>query len=124
MLNMSVKILVIDDETIIRDLLKEFLSDLGFQVLLAEDGKKGIQLGSDCNIKLALVDLKLPDLEGIQVVKKIREKNPRLRFILLTGYPTPQARKQAEQLGTSGFLTKPFKLPELQSLIQKALKGS
>jgi len=121
---MPTKILVIDDEAIIRDLLQEFLSDLGYQVLLAEDGTKGIKLGTDNQISLALVDLKLPDIDGIQVIKKIREKNPHLKFILLTGFPTPPVKMEAHQLGASGFLTKPFQLPELQSLIQKALKGS
>lgn len=121
---MSAKILVIDDEHSIRDLLREFLTSQGYQVLLAEDGEKGVQLGADREIKLALVDLRLPGIGGLEVIQKLRQKNPSLGCIIMTAYPTLESKAQGEKEGAYGFITKPFKLPELLALIEKGLKQS
>lgn len=121
---MSAKILVIDDEPLIRELLYEFLTGLGYSVLLAENGEKAIKLSADRQIKLALVDFKLPDMDGLEVVNRICQQNPSLVNIIVTAYPTKQIKTQAQNQGIYAYLTKPFRLPELQSLIEKALKES
>ncbi|OGC94790.1 MAG: hypothetical protein A2142_09070 [candidate division Zixibacteria bacterium RBG_16_48_11] len=121
---MSAKILVIEDEPLIRELLYEFLTGLGYNVVLAENGEKAIKLCADRQIKLALVDFKLPDMDGLEVVNRLCQQNPSLVNIIVTAYPTKKIQTQAQNKGIYAYLTKPFRLPELQSLIEKALKES
>ncbi len=119
---MSVKILIIDDEAIIRDLLSEFLAGLGYSVVLAKSGADGLKKIHDPTVKIALVDLKLPDMDGIDVIKKMKTIRLDLATVIMTAFPTPESRSQAEKLGVTAYLTKPFNLTELQAVIQKALK--
>ena len=119
---MPAKILVVDDESIIRDLLFEFLTGQGYKVLLASSGEEALKFLSDREIKLALVDLKLPGLDGLQLVEKIKEVKGSLPCILMTAYPDKESLARARKLGVSAYITKPFQLDQLLSLIQKALK--
>ena len=119
---MSVSILVVEDEPIIRELLLEFLTRLGYQVLLADSGKEALEYLGNKQIQLALVDLKLPDMEGIEVIKQLKKINPKLTCIVMTAYPTPASQQMAKELGVAAYLTKPFQLSNLQSLLEKALK--
>jgi len=119
---MPAKIMIVDDEPLIRDLLCEFLTSQGYIALLASSGEEALRLASESDLKLALVDLRLPDLDGIEVIKRLKKANPELICVIITAHPTPDSRQQAKELGALAYLTKPFRLPELQNLIQSALK--
>lgn len=119
---MSIKILVIDDEAIIQALLSEFLTGLGYSVISAKTGAEGLKKAQDRTVKLSLVDLKLPDLDGIEVIKKMKTIRPDLAAVIMTAFPTPESRSQAEKLGVIAYLTKPFNLTEAENVIREALK--
>jgi DNA-binding NtrC family response regulator len=119
---MPAKILVVDDESIIRDLLYEFLTSQGYTVLLASSGEEALKFLSDREIKLALVDLKLPGLDGLELIQSIKKFKPSLPCLLMTAYPDKKSLVRARKLGVSAYITKPFQLDQLLSLIQKALK--
>lgn len=119
---MTDKILVIEDEAIIRDLLLEFLTGLGYSVILAKTASEGLKEAQDSNVKLVLVDLRLPDQQGIEIIKKLKAARPDIAPVIMTAFPTPESRAQANELGVTAYLTKPFNLAQLQALIQKTLK--
>ena len=116
------KILVIDDELFVRDLLFEFLGKQGFKVLLAESGEKALEIAKSTPFQVALIDLKMPGMNGIQTLKKLKKINPRVLPIIMTGYPTMESAVEALKSGACDYVIKPFKLNELRSSIERALR--
>ncbi len=116
------KILVVDDQPYILDLLSDFLFREGYQVVLAESGEKAAEIVKTASIHLALIDLKLPGIDGIATLQKINQIDPHVLSIIITGYPTQQSSVQAIKAGAYDYVTKPFKLEELKKIIEKALK--
>jgi DNA-binding response OmpR family regulator len=114
--------LVVDDETQISDLLRDFLTQEGYQVLTAANGVEAISLGKENRLDLALLDLKMPGMDGIEVFQKLREVKKDIGVIILTGYGTLETAKQAMRLGADDYLTKPFDLGLVKNVIQEALE--
>jgi DNA-binding NtrC family response regulator len=119
---MKPTILVVDDETQISDLLRDFLTQEGYQVLTAANGIEAISLGKENRPDLALLDLKMPGMDGIEVFQKLREVKKDIGVIILTGYGTLKTAKQAMRLGAYDYLTKPFDLGLVKSVIREALE--
>jgi len=119
---MKPTILVVDDETQISDLLRDFLTQEGYQVLTAANGVEAISLGKENRPDLALLDLKMPGMDGIEVFQKLREVKKDIGVIILTGYGTLKTAKQAMRLGAYDYLTKPFDLGLVKSVIREALE--
>ena len=115
------KILVIDDELFVRELLQEFLTKEGYKVYTAESGEKGIESVKDTPVEIALIDLKMPGMDGISTLKEIRKIAPNTTAIILTGYPTIESSIEALRSGAYDYVVKPFKLNDLKNTIQKAL---
>ncbi|MCJ7578664.1 MAG: response regulator [candidate division Zixibacteria bacterium] len=115
-------ILVVDDETQISDLLRDFLTQEGYQVFTAANGVEAISLGKQNRLDLALLDLKMPGMDGIEVFQKLREVKKDIGVIILTGYGTLKTAKQAMRLGAHDYLTKPFDLGLVKSVIREALE--
>jgi DNA-binding NtrC family response regulator len=119
---MKPTILVVDDEIQISDLLRDFLTQEGYQVLTAANGVEAISLGKENRLDLALLDLKMPGMDGIEVFQKLREVKKDIGVIILTGYGTLKTAKQAMRLGAYDYLTKPFDLGLVKSVIREALE--
>lgn len=102
------KILVIDDETIVRTSCDRTLSPEGFDVRLASSGKEGLELLEKESFGLVLLDLKMPDMDGIEVLDKIRNDWPDTKVIMVTGYSTVETAVQALRFGAYNFIEKPF----------------
>ena len=81
-------ILVVDDELLIRDLLYDFFSGQGWQISVAESGEKALQLLKDRPVDLVLTDIKMPELDGLQLAAQLRETRPDLPVVVMTGYPS------------------------------------
>jgi DNA-binding NtrC family response regulator len=115
------KILVVDDELLVRELLFEFLSRESYEVILADCGEKAVELIKSQPVEVALIDLKMPGMNGIETLKKIKEVDPHTLSIIMTGYPTVESSIEALRCGAYDYVIKPFKLTELQSSVEKAL---
>ncbi|MGB2698649.1 MAG: response regulator [Candidatus Zixiibacteriota bacterium] len=115
------KILVIDDELFVRELLQEFLSKEGYNVYLAESGEKAIDLIKANPVEIALIDLKMPGMDGISTLKEIKKIAPETIAVILTGYPTIESSVEALRSGAYDYVVKPFKLNDLKNTIEKAL---
>jgi len=115
------KILVIDDELFVRELLQEFLSKEGYRVSLAESGEKAINLVKFNPVEIALIDLKMPGMDGISTLKEIKKIAPDTIAIILTGYPTIETSIEALRSGAYDYVVKPFKLNDLKNTIEKAI---
>jgi len=117
------KILVADDEPQIRALLEEFLTHVGYAVRLAGDGEKTLQQLQQESFDGALVDLKMPKLGDLELLRAIRRLSPSLPVIMMTGYPSIAIAVQAIQEGAADFITKPIQLDELESALNKVIRN-
>jgi DNA-binding NtrC family response regulator len=120
---MKYSILVVDDEVEICDLLQNFLTQEGYQVFSATNGVEAISLGKQNEPDLALLDIKMPGMDGIEVFRKLRQLRKDMGVIILTGYGTLGTAKEAMRLGAYDYLTKPFDLGLVKNVIQEALKN-
>jgi len=118
----SERILVVDDELFVRELLLEFLSAQGYEVSLADSGEKAVELMQTQPADLVLVDLKMPGINGIEALRQIKKIAPDVRAIIMTGYPTIESSIEALRHGAYDYVIKPFKLDDLKSSIERALR--
>ena len=115
-------ILVIDDEPVILEYLKMIISHLGYAVQTASDGQMGFEQAKNPDVNLIICDLNMPgEISGMDMVKKMVALKPGRPLIILSGYPTPERAKESEDIGAIEFLTKPFEIPFLASLLKRLL---
>ncbi len=116
---MGLKILVVDDEPVQRDMLKGFLEKQDFQVITAANGAEAIQLFRDLPLQLVLLDHKMPDMTGDEVLKQMHGINPQVRAIMITAYGAVGTAVKVMKLGADDFMEKPVDLTELIGKIRK-----
>jgi PAS domain S-box-containing protein len=114
------KLLLIDDEEPTRRALGRTLKSDGYQVLTAEDGKTGVELFTQERPPIVLTDIKMPGMDGIEVLKRIKEINPETEVIVITGYGEMEAAIQCLQLEASDFITKPVNDEALSVALKRA----
>ncbi|GAW28331.1 sigma-54 dependent transcriptional regulator [Carboxydocella sp. ULO1] len=118
---MAATILVIDDEEHLRWILSKALNKTGYRVLTAATGQEGLKLVSEQMPDLVLLDLRLPDLDGITILKTIKKDQPQLPVIVITAHGTVETAIEAMKAGAVDYLTKPFDLDELKLVIERTL---
>ena|SRR5665648_135370 len=101
------QILVVDDDETIRTTMKAILQDEGYIVDLAATGKEAIQKTQEKNYNIALLDIRLPDMEGIELLKLLKDGIPKTRKIMVTGYPSMQNAISAVNKNADAYLLKP-----------------
>ncbi|MBU0634163.1 MAG: response regulator [Candidatus Omnitrophica bacterium] len=114
-------LLVVDDEAVVRDMLRHILIDEGFNVLVAEDGKSAVNTAKENDLDLALIDIKLPDTNGVQVLEKIKIFRPNLKAIMMTAYENEDLIRQALKEGAYACLFKPFDIAALLDMFEKII---
>lgn len=115
------KVLVIDDEKKLCDLFEKILTNEGYTVYIALDGEKGLNDAKEKKPDVILLDIKMPKLGGIEVLKRIRETDKEVVVIMITGYGTIDLAKKAMELGAHDFITKPFDFEFVKGLIKESL---
>jgi two-component system response regulator PhoP len=119
-----VRILVIEDEPVIREGLHQELSQRGCTVNVAADGEEGLFLGTEYNLDAAIVDLGLPKIPGMEVIRRLRDMGRRFPILILTARSSWQEKVSAFTAGADDYVTKPFELEEifarLHALVRRA----
>lgn len=118
---MSKKVLIIDDEEGIRESLKLILSDY-YDLVLTDGGEQALDvLAHDKEIKVALLDIKMRKVHGLDVLKSINANYPQVKVIMVTGYKSVETAAEAAKLGACGYIVKPFKSQEVLEAVKKNL---
>jgi two-component system response regulator HydG len=118
----TARILVIDDDENIRKVLATILEDEGYKVDLVDTAKKAIEKTKRNFYNIALIDVRLPDMEGIELLTKMKDTTPKMRKIIITGYPTLQNAIQAVNRGADAYIVKPFDMEKVLKTIEEQLK--
>lgn len=114
------KILVVDDDKLVRNFLVEALQRKGFDAWMAENGKTALNMLRETSFDIVLTDLKLPDINGLEVLKCAKELHPFTTVIVITGFGTIENAVQAMQMGAYNYILKPFPFEVVEALIAKA----
>jgi len=115
-------VLLIDDDETIRKTLSRTLAREGFNVDTAADGKQGLEKSRLTHYDLALVDIRLPDMDGVRLLRILREENPETKEIIITGYPSIENAIKAIDEGADAYIIKPINPPDLLAKIKEKLK--
>lgn len=119
---MKEKILIIDDDQAIRSLLELGLQKKGYKTALAAHGKEGIEKAIKEKFDVVLCDIKMNGVDGISVLEKVKEKDPLIEVIMITGYSSMESSIECMRKGAGDYITKPFNLNDLSIRIEKALE--
>lgn len=120
---MKSRILVVDDEESIREFLDIMLRKEGYEVTLAEDGAKAIDILKKKSFDMVISDLQMPQVTGMELLRHVRDSYPDTVFMLITAFGTTESAVEAMKLGAYDYLTKPFKIDEVRINIAQALKS-
>jgi two-component system NtrC family response regulator len=118
----NARILIVDDDENIRKVLAMILQDEGYSVDQAETANQAIEKTKKNVYNIALIDIRLPDMEGIELLTKMRDTVPRMRKIIITGYPTLQNAIEAVNRGADAYILKPFDVSKVLATIKEQLR--
>jgi DNA-binding NtrC family response regulator len=118
---MASKIWVVDDDDSVRDLLGLMLRDLGYDVRLFGNGRDVLAQYDTETPDLLIVDVRMPEMSGMDLTRSVLEKNPQALVIILTGYPSIEDAVEAIQIGASDYLSKPFNKAQIQVRVERLL---
>jgi len=117
------RVMVVDDDTLMREVLKALLRDEGFQVVgEARDGQSALSLVERTQPDIVCLDVNMPGLSGIDVLKSIRQKFPDIRVVMITGDSSMGTVREAVGFGAMGYIIKPFKAGRVSASLRAALK--
>ena len=119
-MNPALKILVVDDESIVRDSLEAWFRQDGHQVTAAAGGKEALRLAAQEHFDIALVDLKMPGMDGLELQSRLAAADPELTIILMTAFASVDTAIQAMKAGAYDYIIKPFDPDDLSQLIRRA----
>lgn len=120
---MKSRILVVDDEESIREFLEIMLRKEGYEVTVAEDGQKGLDIIKKKSFDLVISDLQMPNMTGLELLKNVKDQYPDMLFMMITAFGTTETAVEAMKLGAYDYITKPFKIDEVRIVIANALRS-
>jgi len=118
----DIRILVVDDNVEIADTVKEFLSNLGYSVTAVYDGREALARFQEGDFQLVITDLKMPEIDGIELLETIKKIDNKVAVIVVTGYGTIESAIKAIKGGAYDFFEKPLQMEELRIIVERALE--
>ena len=115
----STRILLIDDEEIVRESLSGWLEKDGYTIGTASDGLEGLKAMDEASWSILLVDLKMPGIDGLEVLRRVKAKNPETAVVIMTAYATVDTAVNAMKLGAFDYIVKPFDPEEVSLMVEK-----
>ncbi|MFQ5769790.1 MAG: sigma-54-dependent transcriptional regulator [bacterium] len=116
-------LLIADDDSNFRNIISNRLVRKNYHVAIADNGHEAIKLCHHHTFDIALIDLRLPDINGMELLKKLKDVDEKLAIIIITGYPSIDTAVEAMSIGACYYLTKPFKLQELEKVLENILES-
>ena len=114
-------ILIVDDEPIVREAIRDWLVDAGYDVTTAATGERALEISAAQEFGLVILDVRLPGKTGIRVLEEMKAANPDVKAIIITAYASPQMRTEAKKLGALHYLSKPIAPDQLEKIVEQAL---
>ncbi len=114
-------ILVVDDELLIRDLLYDFFSGQGWNISVAENGEKALDIINSNKIDLVLSDIRMPEMDGLTLTSRVKESHPEIPIVLMTGFPSVDTAVTALRSKVEDYVIKPFNINQLYKLVESKL---
>jgi DNA-binding NtrC family response regulator len=114
-------VLLVEDERSVAKGLAMVMREEGYQVDLADTGQAALEKFGESEFDLLVADLRLPDMDGMEVIERVREKRPNTNVVVITGYPSVSSAVQAVKMGVSDYLRKPFTEEEFKTAVKSAL---
>ncbi|OIP50103.1 MAG: response regulator [Deltaproteobacteria bacterium CG23_combo_of_CG06-09_8_20_14_all_60_8] len=121
--NQPCRLLVVDDESIVGKRLRQVFSKMGFEIETFVDGAPAMAAMIEKPFDVVVTDLKMADMDGMEVLRQVRLLYPTTRVIIITGYADEATAEKARQLGVFEFLAKPFRLDTLKDMVFRALEA-
>lgn len=118
---MTESILIVDDDPQVRRVLSSILLEEGYLTETVESGKQAIRLSEKAYLDLALIDIELPDMKGTELLLRLKERQPKMVRIIITGFPSLENAMKAVNEGANGYVLKPVNVEELLKMIRKHL---
>jgi CheY-like chemotaxis protein len=115
------RILIVDDDLYNAEYLKEILCDRGLIILKTASGKESVEMATTQLVDLILMDIRLPDMNGYEATRQIKQQKPHLKIIAQTAYALPDEKQKALESGFNDYISKPIKQAELLAMISKHL---
>jgi DNA-binding NtrC family response regulator len=115
------RILVVDDEDALRTVLSSELEGEGYHVRSAADGQEAINILGDQEFDLILLDIKMPNVDGFEVLKFVKERQPKTKVVMLTGFADLKNAIESKKLGAEDFVSKPYDLVDLLTTVERVL---
>lgn len=116
-------VLVVEDESSVAKGLELVMREEGYKVELADTGQKALEKFAAMDFDLVVADLRLPDIDGLEVIQRVKENRPETKIIIITGYPSVASAVQAVKMGVADYLRKPFTDDEVMAVVGNALKA-
>jgi DNA-binding NtrC family response regulator len=120
---MSLKILILDDEAIVGERLGASLEKDGHQLEAYTDPNEAIKSLNENLFDIVITDIRMDDIDGIKILELVREKSPKTKVIMITGYATLEVARESLTKGAFDFIAKPFKIKEIKAAIEKAAQA-
>jgi len=117
------KILVVDDELSMREFLEILLKKEGYEVITASDGEEASRLFKKDHYNLIIADIRMPKMDGLTLLHRIKEHHPHMPVVMITAYASPEDAILAMKEGAYDYITKPFKVEEIKSVVKSSLEG-
>lgn len=117
-------LLVVDDELLIRDLLYDFFSDQGWSIAVAENGEKALDILKSRKIDLILSDIKMPEMDGLELTARVHEQYPQIPVVLMTGYPSVDTAVAALRHKAVDYIVKPFNIHQLYKKLDEQVSSA
>lgn len=117
------KILVIDDDDSSRESIEMYFSEEGYDVVTASTGSQGVKRFRDNSADAVILDIRLPDMEGFDVLDNLRSLNENVKVIMITAFHDEKTIRRAMEKGSFAYIKKPINLDDLDSAVRRALSG-
>jgi DNA-binding NtrC family response regulator len=120
----QLQVLLVDDEAIVGKRLKAALEKHGYAVEVLQEGRAAIDLLKAREFDVVVTDIRIDEVDGLDILEAVQENSPRTKTILITGYATAEVARAAMAKGAFDFIAKPFKPKDLQQVIERAVRSS